>query len=87
MDYLIVLSRTLLFYIIITIIYRFMGKREIGQLGIVDLIVSILIAELAAISIDNREESVFLSILPIVLLVVIQVGMSYISLKSSKIRL
>ena len=42
MDYLIVLSRTLLFYIIITIIYRFMGKREIGQLGIVDLIVSIL---------------------------------------------
>lgn len=86
MDYLIVLSRTLLFYIIITIIYRFMGKREIGQLGIVDLIVSILIAELAAISIDNREESVFLSILPIVLLVVIQVGMSYISLKSSKIR-
>ena len=44
MDYLIVLSRTLLFYIIITIIYRFMGKREIGQLGIVDLIVSILIA-------------------------------------------
>ena len=83
MDYLIVLSRTLLFYIIITIIYRFMGKREIGQLGIVDLIVSILIAELAAISIDNREESVFLSILPIVLLVVIQEGMSYISLKSS----
>ena len=82
MDYLIVLSRTLLVYIIIKIIYRFMGKREIGQLGIVDLIVSILIAELAAISIDNREESVFLSILPIVLLVVIQVGMSYISIKS-----
>ena len=42
MDYLIVLSRTLLFYIIITIIYRFMGKREIGQLWILDLIVSIL---------------------------------------------
>lgn len=86
MDYLIVLSRTLLFYIIITIIYRFMGKREIGQLGIVDLIVSILIAELAAISIDNREESVFLSILPISLLAVIQIGISYISLKSPKIR-
>ena len=43
MDYLIVLSRTLLFYIIITIIYRFMGKREIGQLGIVDLISGLII--------------------------------------------
>lgn len=86
MDYFIVLFRTALFYALITIIYRFMGKREIGQLGIVDLIVSILIAELAAISIDKREESIFLSILPIILLVIIQVSMSYISLKSSKIR-
>ena len=86
MDYFVVIYRTLLFYIIITMIYRFMGKREIGQLGIVDLIVSILIAELAAISIDNRDESIFLSILPIILLVIIQNAMSYISLKSPKIR-
>lgn len=86
MDYIIVLERTVLFYIIITLLYRFMGKREIGQLGIVDLIVSILIAELAAISIDNREESVFLSIIPIVVLVLIQIGMSYISLKNAKVR-
>lgn len=86
MDYIIVLERTVLFYIIITLMYRFMGKREIGQLGIVDLIVSILIAELAAISIDNREESVFLSIIPILVLGLIQIGMSYISLKHAKVR-
>lgn len=86
MEYFIVIYRTLLFYIIITLIYRFMGKREIGQLGIVDLIVSILIAELAAISIDNRNESIFLSIVPICILVLIEVGMAYISLKSPKIR-
>ena len=86
MDYVIVLERTILFYIIITLLYRFMGKREIGQLGIVDLIVSILIAELAVISIDNREESIFLSIIPIVVLVLIQIGMSYLSLKYAKVR-
>ena len=86
MDYIIVLVRTILFYIIITLLYRFMGKREIGQLGIVDLIVSILIAELAAISIDNREESIFLSIIPIIVLGLIQIAMSYISLKHAKIR-
>lgn len=86
MDYVIVLLRTVVFYIVITTIYRFMGKREIGQLGMVDLIVSILIAELAAMAIENRSESIFLSLLPIALLVIIQVGMSYISLKNSKIR-
>ncbi len=86
MDYLIVLFRTALFYLIITIIYRFMGKREIGQLGIVDLIVSILIAELAAMAIENRKESLLLSLFPIILLVVVQIGMSFVSLKNSKIR-
>ena len=85
MDYVTVLTRTLLFYIIITIIYRFMGKREVGELGIIDLIVSILIAELAAMSIDNIEESIFLSILPIILLTVIQIVMAYFSLKSNKL--
>lgn len=86
MDYWIVLVRTVLFYILITVIYRVMGKREVGQLGIVDLIVSILIAELAAISIDNREESIWLSIIPILVLVMIQMGMAYVSLKSGKVR-
>jgi len=76
-----VLYRTFIFYVIITILYRFMGKREVGQLGIVDLIVSILIAELAAMAIENRNDSIFLSIVPIVTLVLIQVGMSYLSLK------
>lgn len=86
MEYCIVLFRTGLFYLIITVIYRFMGKREIGQLGMVDLIVSILIAELAAMAIENKDESVFLAIFPIALLVIIQIGTSFISLKCSKIR-
>jgi len=86
MEYVIVLSRTIIFYLVITAIYRFMGKREIGQLGMVDLIVSILIAELAAMAIENRQESLFLSLFPIILLVIIQIGVSYISLKNSKIR-
>lgn len=86
MEYWIVLERTILFYVLITFLYRFMGKREVGQLGIVDLIVSILIAELAAISIDNRHESIFLSIIPIIVLVLIQIGMAFYSLKNAKVR-
>ena len=86
MDYFIVLFRTSFFYILITLIYRFMGKREIGQLGIIDLIVSILIAEFAAVSIEQREESLLMFVLPVLLLLVIQVVMSFISLKSKSVR-
>lgn len=86
MDFFNIFFRTVLLYILITILYRFMGKREVGQLGIVDLIVSILIAELAAGSIENREESFLLTIFPIVLLVIIQVLISLLSLKCTKVR-
>lgn len=86
MSFLIVLWKTLFFYFLIMIIYRIMGKREVGELSIMDLIVSIFIAELAAISIDNYKESIFLSVIPIVVLVVIQLVISRISLKSSMMR-
>ena len=64
-----------------------MGKREVGQLGIVDLIVSILIAELVAISVEDTNKSILTSIIPILSVVTFQIFLSYISLKSEKIRL
>ncbi|MFA7120418.1 MAG: YetF domain-containing protein [Bacilli bacterium] len=63
-----------------------MGKREIGKLGVIDLIVSILIAELCAISIENINDSIFLAVLPILVLVGIEVLFAKISLKSRKFR-
>ena len=81
MSYFTVLWKTLFFYLLITVIYRIMGKREVGELSIMDLIVSIFIAELAAISIDNYKQNIFLSVVPILALVIVQLVVSRISLK------
>lgn len=81
-----VVFRTLFFYFFITLAYRIMGKREIGQLGIIDLIVSILIAELVAISIENINDSIFLTILPISILVILELVLAFISVKSRTFR-
>ncbi len=81
-----VLFRTLFFYFFVLIAYRIMGKREIGQLGVIDLIVSILIAELVAISIEETENPIYLTIIPIAVLVVLEVLFAYISIKSRKFR-
>ncbi len=63
-----------------------MGKKEVGKLGIVDLIVSILIAELAALSIEEYNGSILVSVIPILCLVVVQVLFGYFGLKSEKLR-
>ena len=86
MDYIIVLVKTLFFYWVIVLVYRFMGKREVGELSIVDLIVSILIAELAAMSIEQYESNVFLSLIPIMVLVILQILVAKFSLKNVKLR-
>lgn len=78
--------RTLFFYFFIMISYRLMGKREIGQLGVIDLIVSILIAELVAISIENIDEPLVLTVAPITILVLIEILFAFISVKSRKFR-
>lgn len=86
MDFLIVILRTLAFYIVITLVYRMMGKREVGELGIIDLIVSVLIAELAAMGIENYKENIFIPIAAILFLVIFQVIMAKVTIKNAKIR-
>jgi len=86
MEMLQVIFRTIFFYFFVILCFRLMGKREIGQLGVIDLIVSILIAELIAISIENIEDGIFLTIIPIAVLVFLEIGIAFISIKSRKVR-
>ncbi len=78
--------RTIFFYFFIVVLYRIMGKREVGQLGIIDLIVSILIAELVAISIENYNANMLMSIIPAIILVMLEILFAYLNMKSKKIR-
>jgi len=86
MKYFIILYRSVFFYFLITILYRIMGKREIGELSIMDFIVSLFIAELVAISIENYKQSILMSLIPVLSLAIIQIVLSYISIKNKKIR-
>lgn len=84
--YLSLIVKTTVLYFFIVLSYRLMGKKEVGELSIIDLIVTILIAELAAICIEEEKSSILISIVPIIVLVIIEIGLSYLSLKSEKIR-
>jgi uncharacterized membrane protein YcaP (DUF421 family) len=82
-----ILLRTTFMYFFIFIILRLMGKREIGKLSVFDLVISIMIAEIAVIVIETKEKSMMLAIAPILLLVFIQIGFAYVSLKNQKLRI
>ena len=84
MKYFIIFERSFLFYVLIGILYRIMGKREVGELSIMDLIVSIFIAQIASIAIENYKNSIFNSLIPIGVLVILQILSSKLEIKSHK---
>lgn len=87
MDIFMIFIRTIFAYFFIFLVYRIMGKREVGQLGIVDLIVSILIAELVVISIEDYDNNILKSVVPILTLLILQVSLAFFSLKNPKFRI
>ena len=86
MDLVMVIIKTIFFYFFILFIFRIMGKREIAKLSIQDLVVSILMAELCAIGIENYKESLFLTIIPIFILLFFEISCSYLFLKFNRFR-
>lgn len=84
--YFTLIFKTIFMYFFVIFVYRLMGKKEVGQLSIVDLIVSILIAELIALSIQEDNKSIFISVVPILVLVGVQILISFITLKNDKLR-
>lgn len=78
---------TVLMYIFIFLSMRIMGKREIGKLSVFDLTISIMIAEIAVFVIEDIERPIYDGFVPMATLVLIQVLVAQISLKSRKLRL
>ena len=85
-NYLNLIIRTLIGFFTFFILMRFMGKREVGQLSLFDLIIILSIADLMVLGIDGFDEDIFYSIIPMLVVAAIQKIMAFLSLKFSKIR-
>ena len=83
---LITFFRSIILYIIVLIVMRFMGKREIGQLQPFELAISIMIADLATIPMSEIGIPIFNGIIPILGLLLMHIIISGINLKSIKAR-
>lgn len=85
-EFLTIILRSLFIYFFVLLVMRLMGKREIGKLSVFDLVVSIMIADFAVLSIEDTKLPLFLGLLPIITMMTVQILLSWLSMKSSSIR-
>lgn len=82
----IILFRTILGYVLLTISMKIMGKREIGQLSVFDFLIVLSIADIMIIGIENYDESIWYFIAPLITIVCLQKLVAFIDLRFPKIR-
>ena len=81
-----IFARTIIIYILVLIVMRFMGKREIGQMQPFEFVIAIMIADLAATPMGEIGIPILYGIIPILSLLMMHVIISVINLKSIKLR-
>ncbi|HEX6922950.1 MAG TPA: DUF421 domain-containing protein [Bacillales bacterium] len=81
-----IILRIIFIYFFLLVVFRIMGKREIGQLSILDFVILIMIGELAVLSIEDPKTPMLRTIISIAVLAGVQVLFAFISLKNEKLR-
>ncbi|MGN1410830.1 MAG: DUF421 domain-containing protein [Eubacteriales bacterium] len=80
---LILYIRTIIIYFALLLTLRFMGKRQIGELRVSELIITLLLSEIAVQPITDRNKPILYALIPILLLLAVEVIVSFLLLKSN----
>ncbi len=83
---LVLVVRTLILYIMVIIAMRIMGKRQIGELQPSELVVAIMISDLASVPMQTIDIPLLTGIIPVFTLIIAEISMSFLTLKSKKAR-
>ena len=78
-----IISKTVAIYFFLTIIMRLMGKRQLGELDVCELVITILLSEIASIPISNPDRPLLDAIVPISVLALLEILTSILILKST----
>ena len=76
--------RTILIYLCVLFAMRLMGKRQLGELQPEELVSTILISNLASISIESEDVPVTASLIPLFLIAALELLGSALSFRSQK---
>ena len=80
------LIRTILIYIIVTAAVRLMGKRQVSDMQTSELVITLIISEVASLPLENAERPLLNSLVPIMMIVAIELLVSLLMMKSKRFR-
>ena len=72
-----IIVRTAVLYILTTVVFRFMGKRQVGELEMSELITTLLLSEIATLPIDDPNIPLLYAVIPILLLVCFEIVITF----------
>ena len=78
--------RTILLYLTMIVVIRIMGKRQIGQMEPSEFVVTMMVANLATIPMEDDGIALFAGLVPICVILGAELVLSFLNLKSSKLR-
>ncbi len=78
--------RTVILYVFIIVMLRLMGKRQIGDMQPSELVVTLVVANLASIPMQNTSQPLLSGIAPVLALVSLELGVSVLMMKSRSLR-
>lgn len=78
--------KTVVFYLVLVLVMRIMGKREIASLSPLDLVVTIMIADAAIIAIEEDNHPLWVGLIPVFTIAAGEMLLSYLMLKSLRFR-
>ena len=85
-EYINLVVRCIFFYFMIIVALRFMGKREIGELSIFDIVIYLVMSELLALSLTDDDKTIFHTLVPLITLAILQVTVAHLIMKYEKFR-
>lgn len=84
---LVMMVRSVLLYGLVMLSLRLMGKRQVGQLQPAELVIAIMVSDVASIPMQNTGVPIFSGVVPILMLLIAELTVSFVGLKSRKLRI
>ena len=78
--------RTILLYAFVILAVRLMGKRQISEMQPSELVITLIVSEIAAIPMQNTSQPLLSGIIPVMVLVALEIAASVLMMKSGKFR-
>lgn len=78
--------RTILLYAFVVLAVRLMGKRQISEMQPSELVITLIVSEIAAIPMQNTSQPLLSGIIPVIVLVALEIAASVLMMKSGKFR-